>query len=99
MSAATHPPRLEFARSGANPTLETLEYVRAVLRQEGVPLSRNRLLLTLASWGHATTRRSLNAALKFLAAEGCILEGSKGIAWVPLASAKLSLAIRRGRPL
>jgi hypothetical protein len=99
MATSSHPPRLEFARTGANPTLETIEYIRAALRQDMIPLSRNELLRILASWGHSTTRRSLNSALEFLGAEGCVVEGSKGVAWVPQASPKLLEAIRRGRTL
>ncbi len=99
MATTTHPPRLEFARKGANPTLEMIEYVRGALRLAGEPVSRNALLETLAHWGHSTNRPTLNAVLGFLADEGCIVEGSKGIQWVPQASEGLARSIRGGRPL
>ncbi|MDE1822397.1 MAG: hypothetical protein KGJ23_08880 [Euryarchaeota archaeon] len=99
MAIATHPPRLEHARKGANPTLELIEYVRGALRLAGEPVSRNILLETLAQWGHSTNRPTLNAVLGFLADEGCIVEGSKGILWVPHASEGLVRSIRAGRPL
>lgn len=93
------PPALEFARKGANPTLESIEYVRAILRAAEEPISRNAILRILASWSHATTRQSLNAALDFLAADGYIAEGSKGLIWVPEASPSLARAISKARSL
>ena len=88
-------PEPRFARPGANPTLETIEYVRAALRAAPGPISRNRLLAALSGWGHSTTRQSLNAALSFLGAEGMVAEGSKGLIWVPQAAEALLEAIRK----
>ena len=99
MALSTRPPQPQFARTGANPTLRTLEYIRAALRMAREPVSRNRLLDTLASWGHSTTRQSLNAALGFLAEDGSVAEGSKGLIFVPEASGALLEAIRKGRRL
>ncbi len=99
MSAASNPPPLQFARPGANPTLGTIELIRAALRSSGMPMSRNSLLEQLARWGHSTSRPSLNAALAFLSDEGSVLEGSKGVMWVPVASAQLRDAVRRGKRL
>jgi len=96
MAQAARVPRLKYARPGANPTLETIEYVLAALQKSGEPVSRNRLLATLARWGHSTTRPSLNAALAFLGDEGMVAEGSKGLIWVPEASQELLEAIRKG---
>jgi hypothetical protein len=96
MAQAIRVPTLEFSRPGANPTLSTIELIRAALRESEVPMSRNELLERLAVWGHSTSRQSLNAALKFLASDGSIAEGSKGLLWVPPASAKLQEIIRRG---
>jgi hypothetical protein len=45
------------------------------------------------------TRQSLNAALGFLAADGSIAEGSKGLIWVPQASPQLAAAIASARSL
>jgi hypothetical protein len=99
MPVLTHPPELEFARPGANPTLESIEYVRAILRQAEEPISRNEILRRLTDWGHSMSRQSLNAALDFLAADGCVGEGSKGLIWVPEASPQLASEIARGRRL
>jgi len=92
-------PQLEFARPGANPTLETIEYVRAVLRHAEAPISRNKVLLILAAWSHSMSRQSLNVVIDFLAADGSVAEGSKGLVWVPEASPKLATAIAKARRL
>lgn len=89
-------PKPRFARPGANPTLATLEYIRSALRSASGPISRNALLERLAVWGHSTTRQSLNAAIGFLAQDGSIAEGSKGLIWVPTASGPILDAIRSG---
>ena|ERR687888_1995466 len=89
-------PRPRYAKRGANPTLETIEYVLAALRRAGGPVSRNRLLATLGDWGHSTTRQSLNATVNFFGDQGMIAEGSKGMIWVPEASPYLLEAIRKG---
>lgn len=99
MSQAAHAPRLRYARPGANPTLETIEYVLAVLQKAEGPISRNRILATLARWGHSTTRQSLNATLAFLGDEGMVAEGSKGLIWVPEAGPELLETIRKGQRL
>lgn len=96
MAQALRRPRPRYARPGANPTLETIEYVLAALRGAGEPVSRNRLLATLARWGHSTTRRSLNAAIAFLGDLGLVTEGSKGLMWVPQVSPELAEALRKG---
>jgi hypothetical protein len=99
MMGTSSPPGLEFAKRGANPTLESIEYIRAILRAADEPVSRNDILRTLSDWGHSTTRQSLNAAIRFLAADGSVAEGTKGLVWVPEASAPLGRAIARGRRL
>jgi len=99
MAQATKVPRPRYAKPGANPTLETIEYVLAALQKADGPVSRNRLLATLGGWGHSTNRQSLNAAVNFLGDQGMIAEGSKGLIWVPKASKELLNAIREGRRL
>jgi hypothetical protein len=99
MSVSSRAPTLEFARRGANPTLESIEYIRSILRSAEGPVSRNEVLRVLSSWGHAMSRQRLNAALEFLAAEGCVGEGSKGMIWVPEASPQLAKVITQGRKL
>jgi len=94
--AQPNAPRLRYARRGANPTLKTIEYVLAALQKAERPISRNKILATLARWGHSTTRPSLNAALAFLGDEGMVAEGSKGLVWVPEASPQLLEAVRTG---
>ena len=96
MAQTAKVPRLRYARPGANPTLETIEYVLGALQEPEGPISRNQILATLAHWGHSTTRPSLNAALAFLGDEGMVAEGSKGLIWVPAASPQLLEAIRKG---
>jgi hypothetical protein len=99
MASPLRPHRPEFARPGANPTLESIEYVRAILRESEEPVSRYDILRILASWSHSMTRQSLNAAIKFLAADGSVAEGSKGLIWVPQASPELVAVILKGRRL
>jgi hypothetical protein len=77
----TQPSGPRYARRGANPTLETLEYIQTALAAAGEPVSRNRLLSVLASWGHTTTRRSLNVALDFFIAIGVLEEEGNGVVW------------------
>jgi len=99
MSIHAHAPPLEFARPGANPTLESIEYVRAILRSAEEPISRNQILRILSDWSHSMTRQSLNVALNFLAADGSVAEGSKGLIWVPEASPRLVAAVAKSRSL
>lgn len=99
MRPASKAPKPRFARPGANPTLATLEYIRSALRAADGPMSRNALLARLSSWGHSTTRQSLNAAIGFLAQDGSVAEGSKGLIWVPAASGPVLEAIRSGERL
>lgn len=99
MAALVRPPHPEFARRGANPTLESIEYVRAILRDSEEPVSRNDILHTLSRWSHSMSRQSLNAVLKFLAADGSVAEGSRGLIWVPEASPLLADEIRKNRRL
>jgi hypothetical protein len=92
-------PAPKFAKPGANPTLQSIEYVRAALMAAETPISRNGLLDQLKRWGHSMTRQSLNAALAFLAADGSIVEGSKGLVWVRPAAPAMREVIQRGRKL
>lgn len=92
-------PKPVFAKRGANPTLQTLEYVRKALQTADGPISRNRLLETLRKWGHSTSRQSLNAAIEFYGDMAMIAEGSKGLIWVPEASDALWEAIQKGHRL
>lgn len=95
MAQLAKAPTPKYARPGANPTLETIEYVVAALQRAAGPVSRNGLLATLARWGHSTTRQNLNVALGFLGGQGMVAEGSKGLLWVPEASPELLDAIRK----
>ena len=92
-------PKPVFAKRGANPTLQTLEYVRKALRSADGPISRNRLLEVLRTWGHSTSRQSLNAAIEFYGDMAMIAEGSKGLIWVPEMSDALWEATRKGQRL
>ncbi len=99
MSELLLEPEPRYARRGANPTLEKMEYVIGVLQKSEEPVSRNRMLSVLASWGHSTSRQSLNAALAFFGDQGMVAEGSKGLIWVPEASPELLEVIRNGKTL
>ncbi|TLZ52286.1 MAG: hypothetical protein E6K18_03140 [Methanobacteriota archaeon] len=92
-------PKPVFARQGANPTLETIEYIRKALQSADEPVSRNGLMRTLRRWGHSTTRQGLNAVLRFFGDLGMVAEGSKGLIWVPEMSDALWEATRKGRRL
>ena len=92
----TKEPELEYARPGANPSLSKVEYVRAILQKAEKPISRNELLSVLAKWGHSTNRPSLNAILEFFGDNGMVVEGSKGLVWVPEAPPQLLEVIRTG---
>lgn len=91
------PPKPVFAKPGANPTLETIEYIRAALRLARGPISRTELRQHLTTWGHGTSGPSLNAALGFLAEEGAVVEGSKGLQWATPAHGLMLETIRRKR--
>lgn len=99
MAESTSAPRSEFAAPGANPTLESIELIRAILRTSDQPISRNAILRRLSDWNRATNRRSLNAALEFLGADGNVAEGSKGLIWVPQAPPQLADVIPRAKRL
>ena len=99
MPVLTPVPRLRYARRGANPTLEMIEYVRAALVAAAEPVSRNGLLRVLAEWRHATTRRSLNAVLGFFIAHGLVEEGPRGVLWLPTTTPAVLQAFRAGRRL
>ncbi len=90
-------PEPVFAKPGANPTLETIEYVRKALEFADGPVSRNELLRILRKWGHSTTRQSLNAVIEFFGDMGMVAEGSKGLIWVPEMSDALWEATRKGK--
>jgi hypothetical protein len=90
-------PAVEFARKGANPTLMTIELIRGALRQASGPMSRNRLLESLSEWGHGTSRQALNAALRFLMADGVVIEGSKGLQYLSEAQGLMLETILRKR--
>lgn len=94
-TAALRLPVPSHARRGANPTLETLEYIRIVLKRASSPVSRNEILRILSRAGHGTTRQALNAAIGFLAEDGSVVEGSKGLHWVFSAEGRILETIRR----
>ena len=99
MAQAAHVPKLKYAKIGANPTLETIEYVMDILKSNDMPISRNFILKTLHEWKHSTTRQSLNAAISFLGDGGMIAEGKKGLIWVPEAPSQLLETIQKGKRL
>jgi len=72
--------------------LATVEHVRLLLEEAGVPVSRNFLLGQLAKGGHTTTRPRLNRALDFFLELGLAVEGSKGVQWTHSESPSLKRA-------
>lgn len=97
VAAQNPPPPVGFARKGANPTLKTIEQIRMILRSAGGPVSRNQILARLSSSGHGTSRQALNVTIEFLAADGLVIEGSKGLQWVPQAEGSILETIRKKR--
>src|SRR5690242_14102956 len=92
MDGWTRAPRLRYARPGANPSLSSIEYVRAILEQSEAPIRRESILSVLASWGDSTELGGLNSIIEFFGDEGAIAEGSKGLVWAPHASGRLAAA-------
>ena len=90
-------PQPRFAKRGANPGLAKVEAIREILRKAKGPVSRNQMLAELKAWGMGTNRPTLNAALEFLGSEGQIIEGSKGLEWVPAARGQILQTILRKR--
>lgn len=91
------PPKPEFARPGANPTLLKIELIRAALQRAHGPLSRNRIQAQMSAWGHGISGPTLNAALAFLVDEGVVVAGSKGFQWATIADGGTVETIRRKR--
>lgn len=97
MALLSHAPEPKFAKPGANPGLAKVEAIREILRKARLPISRNQILAELKNWGMGMNRPSLNAALEFLGSEGQIIEGSKGLEWVPTAQGRILDTILRKR--
>ncbi len=97
MALLSHAPQPRFAKPGANPGLAKVEAIREILHKTRAPVSRNQLLAELKTWGMGMSRPSLNAVLEFLASEGQIIEGSKGLEWVPAARGRILETIIRKR--
>lgn len=97
MPLLTRAPRPRFAKPGANPGLAKVEAIREILRKAGRPVSRNRLLAELKTWGMGMNRPGLNAVLGFLGSEGQVIEGSQGLEWVPAARGQILETILRKR--
>lgn len=87
------PKRIE----GRGPTLATVNEIERILRKARGPLSLNEVKRRMhaKSVQHAAVRM----AIDHLGRYGLIVEGSKGVMWVPPASPKLEEAVRTGRRL
>ncbi len=87
------PKRIE----GRGPTLATLNEIERILRKAGEPLSLNEIKrrMRAKSVQHAAVRM----AVDHLGRYGLVVEGSKGVMWVPPASPELEEAVRSGRRL
>lgn len=94
----TPPHEPEFARKGANPGLQLIEYIDMILDEAEEPLSRNDILRQLAAWKHGTSRETLNAALQYQMHLSLIYEGTKGIQRVrPAQGSVLETILRKRR--
>ncbi|MFA5860330.1 MAG: hypothetical protein WDA16_01410 [Candidatus Thermoplasmatota archaeon] len=64
-------------------TLDLVDRVEAILRDESGPLSRNVILRRLASNGHSTKRDRLNAAISHLSKHLVVHDGgTQGVVWL-----------------
>jgi hypothetical protein len=79
------------------PTMATIEEIELILRKANGPISLNEIKrrMRAKSVPHATVRLAVNHLIRY----GLVVEGSKGVMWVPPASASLREAIRAGRRL
>ena len=82
---------------GHGPTLYTLQEVERVLREAGVPISLNEIKRRLPA--KSVKHDKIRLAVDYLDRLGLVIQGSKGVQWVPSASPKLAEAIRKGRRL
>jgi hypothetical protein len=79
--------------------LSTAELVESLLKEAGMPVSRNWLLERLKASGHQTTRPRLNRVLKHYFRLGLAVEGSKGVQWTHNMSPQLLYAVAVGKRL
>jgi hypothetical protein len=86
--------RREFA---VDVNLSTAELVESLLRDAGIPVSRNWLLDRLRRSGHATTRSRINRVLEHYFRLGLVVEGSKGVQWTHNMSPQLLHALGVGK--
>ena len=73
----------EAASPRSTITVDLVDRVEAILRDEGGPLSRNVLLRRLANGGHSTKRDRLNAAIAHLSKHLVVHDaGRDGVVWL-----------------
>jgi hypothetical protein len=87
------PKRIE----GRGPTLATVNEVERILRRADGPLSLNEIKRRMRA--KAVQHSAVRATVDHLGRYGLVVEGSKGVMWVPPASPQLEKAIRSGRRL
>ncbi|MHB8606025.1 MAG: hypothetical protein ACYDCK_12305 [Thermoplasmatota archaeon] len=76
MSEAAAEPRMTI-------TVDLVDRVEAILREERAPMSRNAVLHRLAEEGHSTKRDRLNAAIAHLSKHLVVYDGgSEGVVWL-----------------
>jgi hypothetical protein len=64
-------------------TLDLVDRVEMVLREERAPMSRSAILRRLANDGHSTKRDRLNAAIAHLSKHLVVHDGEKeGVVWL-----------------
>jgi hypothetical protein len=82
---------------GRGPTVATLNEIERILRKADGPISLNEVKRRMhaKSVPHHTVRMAVDHFARF----GLVVEGSKGVLWVPEASVHLLKAIRGGKRL
>jgi len=79
--------------------LYTVEKVESILREVGIPVSRQWILDKLRAEDAGTTRQRLNRALEYLFRHEMVVEGSKGVQWTKYEGSSADRARLFGRRL
>lgn len=79
-------------------TLDLVDRVETVLRDEAAPMSRSAILRHLANAGHSTKRDRLNAAIAHLSKHLVVHDGgSEGVVWLGRPNLALLERLARAR--
>lgn len=79
-------------------TLDLVDRVEQILRDEGAPMSRSEILRRLADAGHSTKRDRLNAAIAHLSKHLVVHDGAgDGVVWLGRPSLALLERLARAK--